>query len=54
MQVLAMRSIKSEQVSLFTITASLKYKFVLCLLKEDWLNRSVSAYHDDIIKYFNT
>ena len=37
----------------FTVTTSLKYKFVLNLLKEDGRNRSVSAYND-IIKFFNT
>ena len=53
-QVAAMSSIKPEQVSLlFTIITSLKYKFVLHLLKEDGRNRSVSVYND-IIKFFNT
>ena len=37
-------SIKSEQASLFIIITSVKYKFVLHLLKEDGLNRSVLAY----------
>ena len=44
MQVVAISSIKSEQASLFTIITSLKYKFVLHLLKEDGLNRSVLVY----------
>ena len=37
-------SIKSEQASLFIIITSVKYKFVLHLLKEDGLNRSVLMY----------
>ena len=41
---MAISSIKSEQASLFTIITSLKYKFVLHLLKEDGLNRSVLVY----------
>ena len=41
---MAIRSIKIEQASLFTIITSLKYKFVLHLLKEDGLNRSVLVY----------
>ena len=49
-----MSSIKPEQASfLFTIITSLKYKFVLHLLREDRSNRSVSVYND-IIKLFNT
>ena len=53
-QVAAMSSIKPEQASLlFTITTSLKYKFVLHLLKEDGRNRLVSLYND-IINFFNT
>ena len=49
-----MSSIKPEQASLFfKIITSLKYKFVLHLLKEDEPNRSVSVYND-IIKFFNT
>ena len=53
-QIAAMSSIKPEQASLlFTIITSLKYKFVLHLLKEDGRNRSVSVYND-IIKFFNT
>ena len=40
----AISSIKSEQTSLFTITTSLKYKFVSHLLKEDGLDLSVLAY----------
>ena len=43
-QVVAISSIKSEQASLFTVITSLKYKFVLHLLKEDGLNRSVLVY----------
>ena len=35
---------QNEQASLFTIITSLKYKFVLHLLKEDGLNRSVLVY----------
>ena len=35
----------------FTIITSLKYKFVLCLLKKDERNRSVSV-NNDIIKFF--
>ena len=38
---MAISSIKSEQDSLFTKITSLKYIFVLHLLKEDGLNRSV-------------
>ena len=41
---MAISSIKSEQASLFTIITSLKYKFVLHLLKEDGLNRSALVY----------
>ena len=41
---MAISLIKSEQASLFTIITSLKYKFVLHLLKEDGLNRSVLVY----------
>ena len=41
---MAISSIKSEQPSLFTIITSLKYKFVLHLLKGDELNRSVVVY----------
>ena len=41
---MAMSSIKSEQAPLFTTITSLKYKFVLHLLKEDELNRSVLVY----------
>ena len=41
---MAMSSVKSEQVSLFTIITSLKYKFVLHLLKEDGLSPSVLVY----------
>ena len=41
---MAISSTKSEQASLFTIITSLKYKFVLHLLKEDGLNRSVLVY----------
>ena len=53
-EVVAMSSIKTEQASLlFTIISSLKYKFVLHLLKEDGRNRSVSVYND-IINFFNT
>ena len=49
-----MSSIKTEQASLlFTIISSLKYEFVLHLLKEDGRNRSVSVYND-IINFFNT
>ena len=53
--VAATRSIKSKskQGSLFAVITSSKYKFVLCFLKEDERNRSVSVYHD-IIKFFNT
>ena len=51
--VVAVSSIKSEQASLFTIITSLRYKFVLCLLKEDGRNQSVSVYNN-IIKFFNT
>ena len=43
-QVVAISSIKSEQACLFTIITSLKYKFVLHLLKEDMLNRSILVY----------
>ena len=39
-----MNSIKSEQASFFKIINSLKYKFVLHLLKEDGRNRSVLIY----------
>ena len=35
MQLVAMSPVKSQPASLFTIITSLKYKFVLCLLKED-------------------
>ena len=53
-QVAAVSSIKTEQASLlFTTITSLKYKFVLHLLKEDGRNRSDSVYND-IIKFFNT
>ena len=53
-QFAAMSSIKPEQASLlFTIITSLKYKFVLHLLKVGGHNRSVSVYND-IIKFFNT
>ena len=53
-EVVAMSSIKTEQASLlFTIISSLKYEFVLHLLKEDGRNRSVSVYND-IINFFNT
>ena len=53
-QVAAMSSIKPEQTYLlFTIINSLKYKFVLHLLKEDGRNRSVSVYND-IKTLFNT
>ena len=45
-----MSSIKSEQATLFTIIISLKYKFVLHLLKEDGRDRSVSVYHFVIFK----
>ena len=49
-----MSSVKPEPASLlFKIITSLKYKFVLHLLKEDGRNRSVSVYND-IIKFFNT
>ena len=44
---------QSEKTSLFTIITSitsLKYKFVMHLLKEDGRNRSVSVYHE-IIKF---
>ena len=48
-----MSSIKPEEASLlFTILTSLKYKFVLHLLREDGCNQSVSVYSD--IKFFNT
>ena len=48
-----MSSIKPEQASLLhTIITSLKYKFVLHLLKEDGRSRSVTVYND-IIKFFN-
>ena len=43
-----MITIKSDRASLFTIIASLKYKSILCLLKEDGRNRSVSVYNDVI------
>ena len=45
-----MSSIKSEQASLFTILTPLKYKFVLHLLREDALNRSVLVYQFVIFK----
>ena len=49
-----MSSVKPEQASLLhTIITSLKYKFVLHLLKEDGRSRSVTVYND-IIKFFNT
>ena len=49
-----MSSIKNEQPSLlFTITNSLKYKFILHLLKEDVLKGPVSVY-SDITKLFST
>ena len=49
-----MSSIKTEQASLlFSIITSLKYKFVLHLLKEDGRNRSVAVYKRHI-KFFNT
>ena len=49
-----MSSIKPEEASLlFTVLTSLKYKFVLHLLREDGCNQSVSVY-SDIIKFFNT
>ena len=38
----------SEQASLFTVITSLKYKFVLCLLKKDGRIRSISVYNDII------
>ena len=43
-----MITIKSDGASLFTIIASLKYKSILCLLKEDGRNQSVSVYNDVI------
>ena len=52
-EVVTMSSINREQASLFTIITSLKYKFVLCLLKDNERNRLVSVYND-IIKFFNT
>ena len=44
-QVVAMSSIK---FSWFTVIISLKYKFILCLINKNGLNRSVWAYHDMI------
>ena len=44
-QVAAISSIKSEQASLFTVITSLKYKFVLHLLKEDGLSVSVFNFY---------
>ena len=41
---MAISSIKSEPAFLFTIITSLKYKFILHLLKDDGLNRSVLLY----------
>ena len=49
-QVVVMSSIISEQASSVTIITSLKYKFVLHLLKEDGLNRSVLVYQFEIFK----
>ena len=49
-----MSSIKTDQAFLlFTIITSLKYKFVLRLLKEDGCNRSVSVYNN-IMKSFSS
>ena len=41
---MAISSINGEQASLLTTITSLKYKFVLYLLKEDGLNRSDLVY----------
>ena len=45
-----MSSIKSEQASLFAIITSLKYEFVLHLLKEGGRNRLFSVYQLVIFK----
>ena len=53
-QIAVMSSIKPEQNTLLSTTiTSLKYKFVLHLLKGDGRNRLVSVYNK-IIKFFNT
>ena len=41
---MAMSSVKSDLAFLFTIITSLKYKYILHLLKEDGLNQSVLVY----------